>query len=231
MVRSRRTDDAGVRLSGNAGRNGPLLGCIAASGMALSVRGVPSGLGSGMRLLPLLLASSLLSACAAQGSYPSLAPRAIERAYAGTSAPPPCPDQQAAAEISPALTPPQPAPVASDAGLRARLDILLAEARRGQAEFAERLPSASASAGRAGAAGSESWIAAQQEISRLQAARTRTSDALAELNRLGVGRSADRDINDEDYQSVLQAEGEARAIAEQQEAELDRLTSQVGGAS
>jgi hypothetical protein len=30
---------------------------------------------------------------------------------------------------------------------------------------------------------------------------------------------------------VLQAEGEARAIAEQQEAELDRLTSQVGGAS
>jgi len=115
--------------------------------------------------------------------------------------------------------------------LRARLDILLAEARRGQAEFAERLPSASASAGRAGAAGSESWIAAQQEISRLQAARTRTSDALAELNRLGVGRSADRDINDEDYQSVLQAEGEARAIAEQQEAELDRLTSQVGGAS
>jgi len=118
------------------------------------------GLGSGMRvaLLPLCLG---LSACAAQGPYPSLAPRAIERGLAGGLAPAPCLDGDGAETQVVAVAP---APVPSDPQLRARLAALLAQARQGQSAFAEILPRASSSAARAGAAGSDAWIAAHVEL-------------------------------------------------------------------
>ena len=171
-----------------------------------------------------LLLSMFVTACAAQGPFPSLAPRAAERGLAGGSAPAPCPDEEAVQEQLAAA----PAPVPSDAALRARVAALLVEARQGQAAFSEILPRASQSAARAGAAGSEPWIAAQQEISRLAAARARTSDALAELDSLSIGRSAAGALNQEDYQAIDAAEGEVRALAEQQESELVRLTGLVG---
>jgi hypothetical protein len=172
-------------------------------------------------LLPLCLG---LSACAAQGPYPSLAPRAIERGLAGGLAPAPCLDGDGAETQVAAVAP---ASVPSDPQLRARLTALLAQARQGQSAFAEILPRASSSAARAGAAGSDAWIAAQQEISRLESARARTSDALAELDSLGIRRPAGGPVNEEDFQAVLQAEEEARALAERQEAELNRLTGLI----
>ncbi|HEX8443744.1 MAG TPA: hypothetical protein VF631_08860 [Allosphingosinicella sp.] len=111
--------------------------------------------------------------------------------------------------------------------MRARVAELLAAGRAGQTEFASILPRAERAVAGAGAAGSEAWVAAQQEVSRLSAARARTIDALAELDSLGIRRSAERTINEEDYQAILQAEGEARALAEQQEAELNRLSGQL----
>ena len=170
---------------------------------------------------------SLLSACAAQGPFPSLAPRAVERGLAGGSAPAPCPDEEAAAQAQAALSA-APALVPSNPQLRARVAALLAQARQGQSAFAAILPRASAAAGRAGASGSESWITAQQEISRLEAARARTSDALAELDTLSIRRPADGRVNADDEQSVRAAEEEARGLAERQDAELSRLTERLG---
>jgi hypothetical protein len=175
--------------------------------------------------VPLLSGLALLSACAAQGPFPSLAPRAVERGLAGGSAPAPCPIESGAAGT--AESAPAPAPVPSDPALRGRVAELLAQARSGQAAFAEILPQAERGVGRAGAAGSDAWVSAQQDISRLEAARSRTVDALTELDSLSIARSAPGASNPEDLEAVVQAEEEARALAERQQAELSRLSGQL----
>jgi|GEM_PF-523543 len=177
------------------------------------------------RILLPFAASALLSACAAQGPFPSLAPRAVERELSGQAAPP-CPTAQA-----PAVSPAPPPPLPEDAQLAARVTALLASARSGQGAFAEFLPRASASAARAGAAGSDSWIAAQQDISRLEAARAQTLDALAELESLSVARSGDPATNEADRASVLAAAEEVRALSGAQQAEIARLSGLLSGPS
>lgn len=172
----------------------------------------------------LLLATVLLSACASQGSFPSLAPRAAERGQAGGSAPALCPGAEAPA-VEPVAQ--APAPPASDPGLRSRITDLLAQARAGQTEFASLLPEARAAIGRGGAAESEAWIEAQQQLSRLEAARARTVEALAELDSLGISRSAAPSA-EQDREAIVRAEDEVRALAEAQAAELARLSGGLG---
>lgn len=176
-----------------------------------------------LRLLPALIAMPILGACATQGSFPSLAPRAVERDLTGGSAPAGCPG---VVETAPAAPPPPPPPVNPDPQLGARTAELLAAARAGQQAFADALPAAEAAAARAGAAGSDSWVAAQQEISRLEAARARTVDALAELDALAI-RRADVPVSEADYQAVIAAAEEARALAQTQQADLDRIAARV----
>jgi hypothetical protein len=166
-----------------------------------------------------LVALPLLSGCAAQGPFPSLAPRAVERDLTGGSAPVGCPDIGAPAPEPPPSTLP---PANADPQLGARAAELLAAAQAGQADFAAALPTARAAAEGAGAAGTESWVAAQLEISRLEAARARTVDALAELDALAIRRS-DVPVSDEDYEAVLAAVEEVRALTQAQQAELDSI--------
>lgn len=173
----------------------------------------------------LLLLTACLPACAAQGDFPSLSPRAVERDLAGGSGPALCPGV-AAPVAAPVAQRPTPPP--ADPALRGRVAELIGAARAGQIEFGSLLPGAERAVAEAGPAESETWVTAQQEISRLGAARARTSDALAELDTLSVRRSADRTINAEDFQAVLQAEAEARALAEQQAATLSRLQAPLG---
>ena len=170
-----------------------------------------------------LVALPLLGGCAAQGPFPSLAPRAVERDLTGGSAPVGCPDVAADA---PAPAPATPPPVNLDPQLGARAAELLGAARAGQADFAAALPQARATAEGAGAAGTESWVAAQLEISRLEAARARTVDALAELDALAIRRSS-VPVSEEDYQAVLAATEEVRALTQAQQAELDRIAGLV----
>ncbi len=172
----------------------------------------------------LILASASLSGCAAQGDFPSLAPRAAERGLAGGSAPAPCAVGEPA---QPTPVAQAPAPPVSDPQLRTRVTELLQAARAGQAEFQAILRRADTAVARAGATGSEAWVEAQQELSRLSAARSRTADALAELDALGISRSAQRSVNEEDYQALVQAESEARGLTERQQTELDRLSGQL----
>src|SRR5690349_4589885 len=111
-----------------------------------------------------------LGGCQAEGPFPSLAQRPAER--------------------EPLTDPVRAIPnVPSDSALRARLTELLALARAGQRAFDNTYPAAEAAARAAGAAESESWIAAQERISRAEAARAETGRALADLDRLAVERS------------------------------------------
>lgn len=155
------------------------------------------------RLLALLPLTVLLAGCAARGPFPSLAPRAVERLGDG----------------KPAVIPPA---IPSEPGLAARVAELAAEARRGQVAFEAAFPAAAASVGRAGATASESWVVAQQAISRLEAARGPTLIALAQLDRLGVER-ASRPTSPADFQALLAALDSVAAMARAQTARIDRL--------
>lgn len=178
------------------------------------------------RFLPIPMLCAL-AGCAGSGAYPSLAPRALERNLTGGSAPAGCPvPADTAAAVSGSAAAATPA-VASDPALRARIADLLAAARAGQTEFAALLPQAEQSAARAGSAQSETWIEAQQDLSRLQAARGPTVDALSDLDALGIRPAAGPAVNAEDYAAILAAAEEVRALAEAQDAAIDRISGRL----
>jgi hypothetical protein len=154
-------------------------------------------------LVPALLAAG----CAAPGPYPSLAPRPAEKAYA-----------EDAEERRPT---PQP----DDPALAGEIDRLLAEARAGGSQFDSALAAARRTAGSAGAAGSDSWIEAQQALSRLESARARTTAALADLDRLSVERTSAGTLGEGDSERLRRATEEMQALADSQ---ADRL-QQLGG--
>jgi hypothetical protein len=162
------------------------------------------------RLAPLAAALAALAAggCGQDGSFPSLEPRAIE-------------SEDPLAE--PVRTPPV---VASEPAVRARADALLAEARTGDRAFEAAYARAAAAAGRAGAPGSESWVEAQQAISRAEAARAATGRALAELDRLAAER-ARVPTNESDMALVRSTLEAVEAIAATQQQRLDRLRGTV----
>lgn len=151
--------------------------------------------------VPLLVATG----CAAPGPYPSLAPRAAEQAYA-----------EDAEERKPT---PQP----DDPALAAEIDRLLAAARAGAAEFDSALPAARAAAGKAGAAGSDSWIEAQQALSRLESARARTTAAVADLDRLAIERISAGTLGSGDSERLRRATEEVQALTGSQADRLQRL--------
>jgi hypothetical protein len=152
-------------------------------------------------LVPLLLAAG----CAAPGPYPSLAPRPAEKAHA-----------EDAEERKPT---PQP----DDPALAAEIDGLLAAGRAGAAEFDRALPAAQAAANAAGGAGSESWIEAQQALSRLESARARTTAAVADLDRLAVERTGAGTLGSGDSERLGAATAELQALADSQADRLRKL--------
>jgi len=154
-----------------------------------------------MTLLPLLLAA--LAGCAEDASFPSLAPRAVERL----------------SNEEPVRAPVQ---VAADPELSGRIAELEGKARRGNNGFTTALPAARAVIDRAGAAGSDSWIEAQEALSGLEAARAETLLALAALDGLSVER-ATLPTNAGQFQALLAAFDAARLLAAEQQSEIDRL--------
>ena len=157
-----------------------------------------------IRRFAFLAAALSLAGCAAQGSFPSLAPRPAE-------------------QIDMSVEPVRPDPVvADDPALAERLAALIAEARAGWRAFeAEAGPAARAARG-PGPSGSESWVVAQQAISRLEAARARTMAAHADLDRLALERQ-DQPTSPADRQAIEAAIAEAEAIAAREQERLDRI--------
>lgn len=166
----------------------------------------------------LLLALALLpclGGCAAAGSYPSLAPRPGELG-AATKAPSPAPSSDRT-----------PAPIApGDSALTAQLAGLVEQARQGQTAFESALAAAATYVGRAGAAGSESWIDAQKALSQLESARAPTATALSELDALARTRiTSGGSAGDADFAAIAAATETVRAMAEKQDAEIGRLSA------
>jgi hypothetical protein len=152
-----------------------------------------------------LLAAALLCGCVSQGPFPSLAPRPAE-------------SEDWSEEPVRAI----PA-VADDSELGGRIAALLGEARGGQRAFAAEAPAAERAAARAGPRGSDSWLEAQQAISRLEAARGATGTALAELHALALAR-ASAPTSEADQAALKAAIDEAEAIAARQQERIDRIS-------
>jgi len=166
---------------------------------------------------PALPFTLLCSLCAAGGcsspkiAPPSLAPRAAE------AIDPRLPVERALVER----------PVA--AGLTGRLAELLAEARSGEAAFRSALGAAQRAAAVAGPLRSESWIAAQEALSALEAARAPTPKALADIDALaGTEIKARNGIGADDLAAIRQAAAEAGALDAAQRGEIAALNARIG---
>jgi hypothetical protein len=158
---------------------------------------------------PLLAAlaglAAWLAGCAAPGPYPSLAPRPIEKALGEPGVPPVV------------------APLPDDPAVAARVASYLAEAKAGDSEFRAALPAAQAAVRRAGAVGSDSWIEAQQALSRAETAESRTTRALSDLDRFGVDQANARALSPTDLARLQAATAEVQRLADSQQAEIRRL--------
>jgi hypothetical protein len=147
---------------------------------------------------------ALAAGCAPKGDFPSLATRPIE------------------AE-NPREEPVRTRPVvAADAALRARANELLGRAREGDRAFAAAHARAVPLARAAGAPGGESWVAAQEAITRAEAARAATTQALGDLDRLASER-AGLPTNEEDFAFVRAALAEAERVVRGQQQRFDAL--------
>lgn len=111
----------------------------------------------------------LLAGCSTpSGTFPSLEPRSAERIDPRVPVERPLNDR------------------AVDPGLAGRLDILVGQARAGEAAFEAAIAAARRAAEGAGAKESESWIVAQEALSAAVAAREPAAMALSEIDSIGA---------------------------------------------
>lgn len=159
------------------------------------------------RLIPLAALACILTGCAQEVAGPGLARRPIE-----------------ALPLTEPPSAPTP-PVAADTALRGQIDGLVAQARQAQKSFSALLPRARQTAAGVGAEGSESWIAAQQALSALEAARAPATRALGELDAL---LAAKVNAGSDDGVAELQAaETEVGALVEDQARAIDALRNGI----
>lgn len=160
-----------------------------------------------MRLACILI-PALLAGCAAQGEYPSLAKRPIEKGETTSTSPPP-----------PAIP--------SDPALLARIDTAVKQAKDGVPAFEAALPASREMVQRgAGAAeGSDAWISGQMGASRLERTVIPARDALSALDAErtpAIGRG-----NAEDIARLEAAIAEVEAIVDRQAGEVNRLLAML----
>jgi hypothetical protein len=162
-----------------------------------------------MRRAPLLFlfAAGLLGGCINRGPFPSLAQRP------GETLPIEEPVRTAAA-------------VPNDPALRARIAELTGAARQGARAFDEAFSPAERLARKAGVSGSDSWVEAQQALSRLEASRGDTMTAAAELDQLNRAR-ANQPTSAEDQAAIDAAIAEMDRTAAGQQARIDRLKALI----
>lgn len=153
-----------------------------------------------MRFAP-AAALALLAACTrpGMGPEPSLAPRAAEA-------------------IDPRVAIPSDVPIGSvDPALASRLSALVREAHAAAPQFAALREEADRVAAAAGAAGSESWIAAQQALSRAVAQRGVTARVAADIDEIAATRLKNqRWIAPADQAAMAAAAAEVTAISDAQ---------------
>lgn len=166
--------------------------------------------------LPALAQSILLSlalgACATPGGpYPTLAPRTAEGVDPRVPVERPLNDRPASAELV------------------ARLDALVAMARQGDDAFGPAAEAAQRLAESAGAAQSESWIAAQQTLSAAIAARGPTARAVGDIDALGAAKlQGAGGIAPNDLAAINEAAAVVGAISARQSAAIAAIQQRLG---
>lgn len=156
-----------------------------------------------MKRMFLAALALFLTDCTTSGPYPSLAQRPGENL-----------------PIEEPVRPPQAAP--GDAALRRRIDALAIQARQGMSDFDAAYDATQRAVSAGGAEGSDSWVQAQLALSRLEAARARTTDAVAELDQLARAR-ADLPTGADDQAALDAALADAGRLAANQQERLNRL--------
>ena len=155
---------------------------------------------------------SMIAGCSAPQSRtePSLAPRPAEA-------------------IDPRVPIPSEVPsVPVDGTLAAKLRELVGEAQAGVAAFDAAQGEAERLAAGAGPMASESWVDAQQALSRLIEQYGVTTRAAANIDELGSSRLESQHwIRPADQQAIAAAAAEVAAINDRQAAAIDRLKDQL----
>ena len=163
-----------------------------------------------MRKLIVLALIAVAGCSSTPAAEPSLAPRAAE-------------------SIDPRVPVPDIVPTgAVDAALAQRLDALVGAARGGVPQFSAREAEATRLAAAAGPISSESWIAAQQALSRLIEQYGVTSSAAADIDALAANRlEGQRWIRPADRNAIAAAAAAVGEINEAQSTSIDRLTDRL----
>ncbi|QDP20014.1 hypothetical protein [Sphingomonas xanthus] len=165
-----------------------------------------------MRTLILLAALAATASCSmpSAGPEPSLAPRPAEA-------------------IDPRLPVASSEPVgATDPALIARLAELTGRAGEGVERFSALEANASRLAAAAGPEGGESWIAAQQALSRLIEQFGVTTRAGADIDALaGEQLGTKRWISPADQAAISQASASVAALADRQSVAIDRIRGRL----
>lgn len=167
-----------------------------------------------MKRVPLsacLVAAVFLSACAAEGTYPSLAKRPFET---GGTVPPP---------------PPAPPTAPSDQALLARVASAVKDAKDGGPAFENALGAAKDAVKRASgtAEGSEPWIAGQMAVSRLERTLEPAQSALSSLDE--ERRLVQQNPNSPDLPAIQAAIDDVQAIEDRQSASVKELVAMLSG--
>lgn len=163
-----------------------------------------------MRASPLLITLALFGCAAPAVQTPSLGPRAAEAIDPRV----PVPEPQLSTIIDP--------------GLAGQLSALVAQAQAGDSQFRAATPSAQQAAASAGDRQSESWVVAQQALSRLVAARGSVTRALGDIDALGATRiQQSGGIAAADMRAIQAAAARVGEIDRRQAALIDQLQARL----
>jgi len=161
--------------------------------------------------VPITLLVFALAGCASSAAPPSLLPRAAE----------------AIDPRVPVMRPMNDRPV--DPALARRLAELVGQARSGDAAFRPAAAEAARLADAAGREHDDSWVAAQEALSRAVAARAPTARALGDIDALGADALAEkRGLAPADLAAIKDAAAEAAALDQRQADTIAAIQRRLG---
>jgi hypothetical protein len=119
-----------------------------------------------------------------------------------------------------------PVAVPSEPALVQRVAALRQQAAEGDRAFDAAFGPVASAVAAAGDSGTESWVAAQQALSRLEAARVGTAGALRELDQLALERAAVA-TNEGDFAAIEAALAEVETLAAAQRTRWETLRDRL----
>ena len=164
-----------------------------------------------MRGFAILTAAMALAGCASSAAPPSLLPRPAEAIDPRVEVVRPMNDRPVSASLA------------------GQLAALVSQARSGDAAFGPAAAEAQRLAASAGAPQSESWIAAEEALSRAVAAKEATARALGDIDSLGGDRlQTNSGMAPSDLAAVQQASAEVFAIDQRQSETIKSIQAALG---